>query len=61
MKEAILAALGSKKALAAIAGVLVGLAAKKGLNLDTESVLAILSPVVAYILGQAHVDGKKVA
>lgn len=59
MKDAIFAALSSKKALAAIAGVLVGLAAKKGLDLDTESVLAVLSPIVAYILGQSHVDAKK--
>lgn len=48
--------LGSKKALAALAGVIVALAAKIGLDMDTEAVLAVVSPVVAYILGQGAAD-----
>jgi hypothetical protein len=53
--------LTSKKALAAILGVVVGLAAKLGLALDTETLMAILSPILAYILGQGLADTGKEA
>jgi hypothetical protein len=53
--------LRSKKFLAAIAGVLVGLAGKIGLELEAESLIAVLSPIVAYILGQGFADVGKAA
>lgn len=61
MLDAIKKMLGSKKALAALAGVVVALAAKAGFDLDTEAVLAIVSPVIAYILGQGAADFGKEA
>lgn len=61
MIDAIKKMLGSKKALAALAGVVVALAAKAGFDLDTEAVLAIVSPVIAYILGQGAADFGKEA
>ena len=53
--------LRSKKFLAAVAGVLVGLAGKVGLELETESLVAVLTPIVAYILGQGLADAGKEA
>lgn len=62
MKELIVAILTSKKAVAAIAGVIVGLAAKKGLALDNEAVALIVGPIIAYIIGQGASDfGKEAA
>ena len=46
----------SKKAIAMIAGVIVALAARYGLELDPVSVGTILSPIVAYIIGQGMAD-----
>lgn len=52
----------SKKFIAAVAGVIVGLAAKKGLAWDTETVAVIISPLVAYVVGQGVADrGKEAA
>ena len=48
--------LTSKKALATIAGTIVAATAKIGLELDTEAVLAIVGPTIAYILGQGMAD-----
>ena len=45
-----------RKALAAIAGTVVGLVAKLGVDLDTESLVAVLAPIMAYILGQGIAD-----
>lgn len=56
LKETVLDMLTSKKALAALAGVIVALAGKWGLNLDTESVALVVGPIVAYILGQGAAD-----
>ena len=42
--------------LAENAGVIVAVAAKRGLDLDTEAVAAIISPILAYILGQGFAD-----
>jgi len=62
MLEAIKGILSSKKALAAIVGVVVSLVAKLGIDLPTEALLAILTPILAYILGQGVADiGKEAA
>ena len=53
--------LQSKKFLAAVAGVLVGIAGRIGLELETESLMAVLSPIVAYIFGQGIADAGKEA
>lgn len=59
MIDALKEMIGSKKALAAITGVIVALAARYGLELETEAVAAIVSPIVAYILSQGYVDRGK--
>ena len=62
MKQALKDMLGSKKATAMIVGFLVGLGGKYGLDLPPEELTAILSPVLAYILGQGIADvGKEKA
>jgi len=48
--------LSSKKAVAAIAGVLVVLAGRIGLNLPDETALEITGIVIAYLLGQGLAD-----
>ena len=59
MLEAIKGILGSKRALAAIVGVIAGAVVKLGWHIDTETLMAILSPVLAYILGQSYSDQGK--
>lgn len=61
MLDAVKRMVASKKAVAMAAGVIVGLAAKWGLALPTDAVAAILSPVVAFILGQGMADFGKEA
>jgi len=62
MWDAIKGILGSKKALAAIAGVVVSLVAKLGVDLPTDALVAILAPIMAYIVGQGVADiGKEAA
>ena len=62
MTQAIKDMLGSKKAIAMIVGLVVSFAAKYGLQLPTEELAAVLSPVLAYILGQGVADvGKEKA
>lgn len=62
MWEAIKGMLGSKKFLASIVGMVVGLVAKLGIELDTESVMACISPILMFILGQGVSDmGKEKA
>ena len=62
MKQALKDMLGSKKATAMIVGLVVGLGGKYGLDLPPEELTAILSPVLAYILGQGIADvGKEKA
>ena len=51
--------LSSKKFIAAAIGVLVALVAKLGIELDTRDVLAIISPILAYVLGQGIADHGK--
>ena len=61
MFETLYEMLVSKKFIVAIAGVIVAAAAKIGLDLDTESVALILSPIIAFILGQGVADSGKAA
>ena len=56
MLKALLEMLASKKALSALAGVIAAFALRYGLELDTEAVMAVISPIVAYILGQGWAD-----
>ena len=51
--------LTSKKFVAAIIGVAVGLIAKLGIELQTQDVVAVISPILAYILGQGVADHGK--
>ncbi|MCP4783381.1 MAG: hypothetical protein GY903_31105 [Fuerstiella sp.] len=51
--------LSSKKAVAAVAGVLVLLAGRIGLNLPEETALEITGIVIAYLLGQGLADVNK--
>lgn len=48
--------LRSKRFIVVVAGTIAALAAKAGLDINTEALAVILAPVVAYILGQSHVD-----
>lgn len=48
--------LKSKKFQAALAGLIVAIAGKFGLELDETALLAILSPILVYIAGQAVAD-----
>lgn len=51
--------LGSKKFIAAIIAVAAQVALQLGWELDTEQALGIVSPLLAYILGQGIADTKK--
>ena len=51
--------LTSKKFIAASAGVIISLGGTWGLDLPTDSVMAILSPIMAYIIGQGIADAGK--
>ncbi len=59
MLTAIKGILSSKKAIVAITSGLAAAAAKLGWDVDTETIGVFLAPIVAYILGQAHVDHAK--
>ncbi len=62
MTQAINDMLKSKKAIAMIAGLVVSFAGKYGLQLPIEELTAVLSPVLAYIVGQGVADvGKEKA
>jgi hypothetical protein len=61
MWETVKSMLTSKKVLASIAGVIVAGAARIGLELDTEAVLAVISPIMLYILAQGMADFGKEA
>jgi hypothetical protein len=45
--------------MALLAAILPIINTEFGLGLDTNSVLAVIGVIATYILGQAHVDGKK--
>ena len=49
----------SKKALTAIAAVIIAIAAKAGLDLSTDELMPILTPLMAYIVGQGIADHGK--
>lgn len=51
--------LTSKKFIAAVIGVAVGFIAKLGIELDTDAVALIISPILAYIVGQGVADHGK--
>jgi len=57
--EAIRALLASKRAIVLAASFLSGIAARKGLDLDPASLAILMTGVVAYILGQSHIDANK--
>ncbi len=50
---------GSKKFVAAVAAFLVAAFAELGLDMDTETILTILSPLMAYVVGQGIADHGK--
>ena len=51
--------LRSKKAMTAIAAAIVAGAAKFGLDVTTDELMPILSPLMAYIVGQGIADHGK--
>lgn len=53
--------LTSKKFLATVAGVLVALGSKIGLDLPTEATLSIVGAIAAYVIGQGIADNGKEA
>lgn len=53
--------LGSKKFIASMLAVAAQVALQFGWELDADQALAIVSPLMAYILGQAAVDVRKTA
>lgn len=58
MPQVVAELLRSKRFIVVVAGTITALAAKAGLDINTEALAVILAPVVAYILGQSHVDAK---
>lgn len=51
----------SRKFIVTLSGVIVVIANEYfGLKFDTETVIGIATMVSSYVLGQSHVDGKKV-
>jgi len=61
MWSAIKGLLASKKALAAAAGVIVTLVGKLGIQLDTDALVVLISPIVAFCIGQGIADNGKEA
>lgn len=59
MSDALKGMLGSKKAIAMIAGLIVTFAGRYGLQLPLEELTMVLAPIVAYILGQGVADAGK--
>ena len=49
----------SKKALTAIAAVIIAVAAKAGWDVSTDELMPILTPLMAYIVGQGIADHGK--
>jgi hypothetical protein len=56
MKQALIDMLSSKKAIAALLATAAAIAGKLGYNLDTESILTITGPLMAYIVSQGIAD-----
>jgi hypothetical protein len=62
MNESLKGLLTSKKFIAAIVAVIVAIGARYGLQLDPPTVGVIVSPIIAYIVGQGMADrGKEAA
>ena len=61
MMDALKMMLGSKRAIATVAGLCVALGAKLGLDLDNEIVIAILGSVAFYVYSQGQADKGKEA
>lgn len=59
MRKALADLCRSKKALTALAGTLVALAAKLGWDVSPDELMPILSPLMAYIVGQGIADHGK--
>lgn len=59
MKKALTGMFTSKKFIASLAAAICSGVGTLGLNLPTESVVAILSPIIAYVLGQGIADTGK--
>lgn len=51
--------LSSKKAIAALLATAAAIAGKLGFQLDTDAILVITSPLIAYIVGQGIADHGK--
>ena len=56
LKRTFIELMSSKKAIAALAGVVIASAGRVGLELDAEAVTQILTPIIAYIVGQGLAD-----
>ena len=54
MREQLISFLTSKKAIAGIAGAIVALAARWGLELPADELAAVLSPIIIYIVAQGR-------
>lgn len=48
--------LKSKKFQASLVGLIIAIIGEVGLNLDEQALITVLSPILAYILGQAMAD-----
>ena len=59
MSEAIGAMFKSKKFIAAIAGVIVAIFGNFGIDIPPDELIAIMSPIIAYIVGQGVADQGK--
>jgi DMSO reductase anchor subunit len=60
LKTVGLSMLSSKKFVAALIGAGVWGFGKLGWSVDDQTLMGMVSPLLAYILGQAHVDAAKV-
>lgn len=56
MTQAIRDLLSSKKFLAALVAILVQLGARYGLELDQDQIMGLISPLLAFIVGQGIAD-----
>lgn len=61
MDEQVKSILASRKFQAALVALVVGIAAKLGLNWDPGTIGVLLSPFLAYIIGQGQADKGKAA
>ena len=59
MKQLLVSIFTSKKFIAMLAGLILAAAAKIGLNLDEAALVTLLSPILAYIIGQGIADHGK--